>query len=172
MACAAAGALLCGASTASALLLPQSSRRRAHGLRRPTRSINIASVGSAGTSARGGQVLRPALPGRSLTTLDENITIVAGATEGFAARIRALAEPGDTVAFFEPCHELYPSQLALFGMRPRAVTLTAHETDWAFDAAELEAALRRRRFFCLMTLTTHGTPLLAGRTSSDRETVP
>ena len=50
-------------------------------------------------------------------------------------------------AFFEPCHELYPSQLALFGMRPRAVTLTAHETDWAFDAAELEAALRKATLF-------------------------
>ena len=81
-------------------------------------------------------------PGAFAYDADENITIVAGATEGFAACIRALAAPGDVVAFFEPCHELYPSQLALFGMRPHAVTLAAHETDWAFDAGELEAALR------------------------------
>ena len=87
-------------------------------------------------------------PGAFAYDADENITIVAGATEGFAACIRALAEPGDVVSFFEPCHELYPSQLALFGMRPRVpLTLTATPQGWAFDASELEAALRKTTLF-------------------------
>jgi aminotransferase len=148
MACAAAGALLCGASAASAAAAAA--------------ALEIAGPQAEETDALnqysfpyGAPELRRAVakyyaqrfPGAFAYDADENITVVAGATEGFAACIRALAEPGDTVAFFEPCHELYPSQLALFGMRPRAVTLTAHETDWAFDAAELEAALRGATLF-------------------------
>ena len=72
----------------------------------------------------------------------KNVTVVMGATEGFAASIRALTEPGDAVAFFEPFHELYPSQLAIFGLEPRAVTLRADDAAWSFDARELDEKLR------------------------------
>ena len=148
MACAAAGALLCGASAASAAAA--AAELEATGPRaEETDALNQYSFPYGAPELRRAVAKYYArrFPGAFAYDADENITVVAGATEGFAACIRALAEPGDTIAFFEPCHELYPSQLALFGMRPRAVTLTAHETDWAFDAAELEAALRSSTLF-------------------------
>ena len=70
-----------------------------------------------------------------------------GATEGFAASIRALTAPGDAVAFFQPFHELYPSQLAIFGLEARAVTLSAGFDRWSFDPAELDRALRGAKLF-------------------------
>jgi hypothetical protein len=36
--------------------------------------------------------------------------------------LRALCEPGDKVVFFQPFHELYPSQCTLWGLSPTAVT--------------------------------------------------
>merc|ERR1711941_158231 len=35
-----------------------------------------------------------------------SITVVLGATEGFACTLRTVCAPGDTVVFFEPFHEL------------------------------------------------------------------
>ncbi|CAH0376183.1 unnamed protein product [Pelagomonas calceolata] len=148
MACAAAGALLCGASADSAAAA--AATLEATGPRaEETDALNQYSFPYGAPELRRAvaKYYAQRFPGAFAYDADENITIVAGATEGFAACIRALAEPGDVIAFFEPCHELYPSQLALFGMLPRAVTLTAHETDWSFDAAELEAALRGARLF-------------------------
>ena len=148
MACAAAGALLCGASAASAAAA--AAALEATGPRaEETDALNQYSFPYGAPELRRAvtKYYAQRFPGAFAYDADENITIVAGATEGFAACIRALAEPGDTIAFFEPCHELYPSQLALFGMRSRAVTLTAHESDWAFDAGELEAALRKATLF-------------------------
>ena len=129
MACAAAGALLCGASAASAAAA--AAELEATGPRaEETDALNQYSFPYGAPELRRAvaKYYAQRFPGAFAYDADENITIVAGATEGFAACIRALAEPGDTVAFFEPCHELYPSQLALFGMRPRAVTLTAKPT--------------------------------------------
>jgi len=77
----------------------------------------------------------------------ENVTVTMGATEGFAASIRALTAPGDAVAFFQPFHELYPSQLAIFGLEARAVTLSAGFDRWSFDPAELDRALRGAKLF-------------------------
>ncbi|KAH8068192.1 transferase [Aureococcus anophagefferens] len=70
---------------------------------------------------------------------DANVTVVMGATEGFAATIRA--DGARDAAFFEPFHELYPSQLAIFGLTPRAVTLTAGKDAWGFDESQLDASL-------------------------------
>ena len=148
MACAAAGALLCGASVASAAAA--AAALEATGPRaEETDELNQYSFPYGAPELRRAvtKYYAQRFPGAFAYDADENITIVAGATEGFAACIRALAEPGDAVAFFEPCHELYPSQLALFGMRPRAVTLTATPRGWMFDAAELEAALQKARLF-------------------------
>ena len=148
MACAAAGALLCGASAASAA--NAAAELEATGPRaEETDALNQYSFPYGAPQLRHAvtKYYAQRFPGAFAYDADENITIVAGATEGFAACIRALAAPGDVVAFFEPCHELYPSQLALFGMRPHAVTLTATPQGWAFDAAELEAALRGATLF-------------------------
>ena len=149
MACAAAGALLCGASTASAAAA--AAELEATGPRaEETDALNQYSFPYGAPELRRAvaKYYAQRFPEAFAYDAGENVTIVAGATEGFAACIRALAEPGDTVAFFEPCHELYPSQLALFGMRPLAVTLTAGgRGGWTFETAELEAALRKATLF-------------------------
>ena len=148
MACAAAGALLCGASAASAAAA--AAELEATGPRaEETDALNQYSFPYGAPQLRHAvtKYYAQRFPGAFAYEADENITIVAGATEGFAACIRALAAPGDVVAFFEPCHELYPSQLALFGMRPHAVTLTATPQGWAFDTSELEAALLKATLF-------------------------
>ena len=82
---------------------------------------------------------------------DKNITVVLGATEGFAVCLRALCSPGDNVAFFQPFHELYPSQCTIFGLNPRAVTLREGADGWSYDAAELDAALSGARVLLLCT---------------------
>ena len=148
MACAAAGALLCGASAAS--VAAAAAELEATGPRaEETDALNQYSFPYGAPELRRAvaKYYAQRFPGAFAYDAAENITIVAGATEGFAATIRALAEPGDVVSFFEPCHELYPSQLALFGMRPHAVTLTATPQGWTFDASELEAALRKATLF-------------------------
>ena len=141
MVCAAAGALLAGDSEAAAAamakrleaLVPAGKRKDA---------LNQYSF------PYGAPALRRAIEAyykRWYPTVaadaDANVTVVMGATEGFAATIRALTEPGDVVAFFEPFHELYPSQLAIFGLTPRAVTLTAGKDAWGFDESQLDASL-------------------------------
>lgn len=75
------------------------------------------------------------------------ITVCMGATEGFAATLRGLASPGDPVVFFQPFHELYPSQVAVFHMEPRAVSLVARGDAWTFDKNELDRKLRGAKLF-------------------------
>ena len=73
---------------------------------------------------------------------EEEITVVLGATEGMAAAFCALFEPGDGVVVMQPCHELYPSQAAIFGLRPRFVTLREDRaaSTWRLDRDEVRAA--------------------------------
>jgi len=148
MACAAAGALLCGASAESAAAAA-AALETAGPQAEETDALNQYSFPYGAPELRRAvtKYYAQRFPGAFDYDADENVTIVAGATEGFAACIRALAAPGDVVSFFEPCHELYPSQLALFGMRPHAVTLTATPQGWTFDASELEEALRNSTLF-------------------------
>ena len=55
---------------------------------------------------------------------EEEITRRAGGErKAWAAAFCALFEPGDGVVVMQPCHELYPSQAAIFGLVPRFVTL-------------------------------------------------
>ena len=73
---------------------------------------------------------------------EDEITVVLGATEGMAAAFCALFEPGDGVVVMQPCHELYPSQAAIFGLRPRFVTLREDRAagTWRLDRDEMRAA--------------------------------
>mmetsp|Transcript_11522 Transcript_11522/g.29515 ORF Transcript_11522/g.29515 Transcript_11522/m.29515 type:complete len:385 (+) Transcript_11522:31-1185(+) len=84
---------------------------------------------------------------------NDNVTIVLGATEGFAVCLRGLCDPGDKVVFFEPFHELYPSQCTLWGLTPASVTL--HEDrengSWYFNEADLDKALKGARLFLFNT---------------------
>ena len=83
---------------------------------------------------------------------EANLTVCLGATEGFAICLRAICKPEDTVAFFQPFHELYPNQCTIWGLTPSAVTLYESfeaARGWFFDEAELEEALARATCFLL-----------------------
>ena len=70
---------------------------------------------------------------------EANLTVCLGATEGFAICLRAICKPEDTVAFFQPFHELYPNQCTIWGLTPTAVTLYESfeaARGWFFDEAE------------------------------------
>lgn len=73
---------------------------------------------------------------------EEEITVVLGASEGMAAAFCALFEPGDGVVVMQPCHELYPSQAAIFGLLPRFVTLREDREagKWRLDRDEVRTA--------------------------------
>ena len=64
--------------------------------------------------------------------------MVCGATEGMAAVLLALVDPGDEVIVFEPYYENYHPDLQLCGATRKLVTL--HAPDWGFDADELRRA--------------------------------
>ena len=72
---------------------------------------------------------------------EEEITVVLGASEGMAAAFCALFEPGDGVVVIQPCHELYPSQAAIFGLVPAFVTLREDRGagTWRLDRDEVRA---------------------------------
>eukprot|EP00038_Savillea_parva_P025689 m.48947 g.48947 ORF g.48947 m.48947 type:complete len:467 (+) comp7060_c0_seq1:46-1446(+) len=84
---------------------------------------------------------------------NDNVTVVLGATEGFAVCLRALCDPGDKVVFFEPFHELYPSQCTLWGLTPSSVTLHEDKENgtWFFNEAALERALTGAKVFLFNT---------------------
>lgn len=66
------------------------------------------------------------------------ITVVCGATEGMAAVLLALVDPGDEVIVFEPYYENYHPDLQLCGATRQLVTL--HAPNWGFDVEELRRA--------------------------------
>jgi N-succinyldiaminopimelate aminotransferase len=66
----------------------------------------------------------------------------AGATEGIAAAMLGLLEPGDEVVLFEPFYDSYPATIAMAGAVPRVVTMRF--PGFAIDEAELRAAVSPR----------------------------
>lgn len=73
---------------------------------------------------------------------DAEITVHAGATEALCSAFLALLDPGDEAVLFEPFYDCYRAGVAMAGGTPRLVTLRA--PDFAFDPAELEAAVSPR----------------------------
>jgi N-succinyldiaminopimelate aminotransferase len=73
---------------------------------------------------------------------DTEILVTAGATEGIAAALLALCEPGDDVVTFEPYYDSYAACIALAGAQRRVVQLRA--PDYGFDPDALEAAITPR----------------------------
>ncbi len=69
---------------------------------------------------------------------DTEVLVTCGATEGIAASLLALCEPGDGVVMFEPYYDSYAACTAMAGADRRVVTL--RRPDFSFDPAELEAA--------------------------------
>jgi len=81
---------------------------------------------------------------------ETEVTITTGATEGIAAAMLGLLNPGDEVATFEPYYDSYPACAALAGARLRAVPL--RPPSFRFDPVELAAVFGpRTRLFILNT---------------------
>ncbi|MHC4956932.1 MAG: aminotransferase class I/II-fold pyridoxal phosphate-dependent enzyme [Planctomycetota bacterium] len=81
---------------------------------------------------------------------ETEVTVTTGATEGIAAAMIGLLNPGDEVLTFEPFYDSYPACAAIAGASLDAVTL--HAPDFRFDPDELAAAFTpRTRLFVLNT---------------------
>jgi N-succinyldiaminopimelate aminotransferase len=78
----------------------------------------------------------------------DEILVTTGATEGIAAALIGLCEPGDGVVLFEPFYDSYPAAAEMAGLEAATVRLRA--PDWRFDPAELEAAVTARTRLLLL----------------------
>ena len=79
--------------------------------------------------------------GLELDPLTE-VAVTSGATEGIAASLLGLLNPGDEVVLFEPFYDSYCACVALAGAVPRFVTLRFPE--FALDPDALRAAIGER----------------------------
>lgn len=81
---------------------------------------------------------------------ETEVTVTTGATEGIAATMLGLLNPGDEVLAFEPYYDSYAACAAMAGARLHAVPL--RPPGFAFDERELAAAFGpRTRMFVLNT---------------------
>jgi aminotransferase len=74
---------------------------------------------------------------------ESEITIVVGATEGVFTSLRAICNSGDEIIVLQPFHEMYPSQAAILGLKPRYITLKENlqYKVWDLDRTELEEVI-------------------------------
>ena len=72
----------------------------------------------------------------------EEVVVFSGATEGIAASLLGILDPGDEVILFEPFYDSYPPGLALSGATPRFLTLRF--PDFALDGNALRALVTDR----------------------------
>jgi N-succinyldiaminopimelate aminotransferase len=73
---------------------------------------------------------------------DAEVLVTTGCTEGIAASLLGLCEPGDEVVVFEPYYDAYAAVAALAGATRRVVPLVW--PDWSFDPGDLDAAVTDR----------------------------
>ncbi|MFN8609387.1 MAG: methionine aminotransferase [Vulcanimicrobiota bacterium] len=73
---------------------------------------------------------------------DTEITVCSGATEGIAAVLLGLLNPGDEVILFEPFYDSYPACVALAGATARYLPLQL--PDFSVDWTALEALINPR----------------------------
>ena len=73
---------------------------------------------------------------------DTQVVVTTGATEGIAAALLGLVDPGDEVVVLEPYYDSYVAMIAFAGGVRRPVTLRA--PDFRLDPAELAAAVTPR----------------------------
>ncbi|MBF4161313.1 aminotransferase class I/II-fold pyridoxal phosphate-dependent enzyme [Nocardioides acrostichi] len=73
---------------------------------------------------------------------DTQVCVTTGATEGVAAALLGLLEPGDEVVVVEPYYDSYPAMLQVAGAVRRPVTLRA--PDFRLDPDEVRAAVTPR----------------------------
>lgn len=98
------------------------------------------------TPARGVPELRAAVAdharrwyGRELDP-DTQVQVAVGATEGIAAALLGILEPGDAVVTFEPYYDSYSAGIAMAGATRRTVAL--RPPDFGLDEDALRAAVR------------------------------
>ena len=72
------------------------------------------------------------------------VTVTCGCTEGIAATMLGLLNPGDEVVVFEPYYDSYRACMAMAGVTPRFVTLHPTETGFAYRDDELAGAFNER----------------------------
>ncbi len=92
---------------------------------------------------------------------DTEVLVTTGATEAIAASLLALCEPGDEVVTFEPYYDSYAACIAMAGAHRRVVTL--RPPDYAFDPAELRAAITPRTKLILLNSPHNPTGKVFGR---------
>ncbi|MBN5313530.1 methionine aminotransferase [Serratia marcescens] len=75
---------------------------------------------------------------------DEEITVIASASEGLYSAISALVHPGDEVIYFEPAFDSYASIVRLQGATPVAIKLSLQDfrVDWDEVAAAINGKTR------------------------------
>lgn len=69
------------------------------------------------------------------------VLVTVGATEGIAATILGLVEPGEEVLLIEPYYDSYAAAVALAGARRKTVPLVADGTGFVLDVDALERAI-------------------------------
>ncbi len=81
---------------------------------------------------------------------DTQVLVTVGATEGIAAAVLALAEPGDEVLLVEPYYDSYAATVALAGAVRRTVPLRRDAGRFRLDPDELRAAVGPRTRLLLL----------------------
>src|SRR6188472_2748240 len=79
---------------------------------------------------------------------DRQVVVTTGCTEGIAAALLGLVDPGDEVVVLEPYYDPYLAMLQMAGGVRRPVTLRA--PDFRLDLDELRAAVSDRTRFILL----------------------
>jgi N-succinyldiaminopimelate aminotransferase len=79
---------------------------------------------------------------------DSQVLVTTGCTEGIAAALLGLVDPGDEVIVLEPYYDSYVAMIQMSGGVRRVVTLRA--PDYRLDADELRAAMTPRTRFLLL----------------------
>ena len=76
---------------------------------------------------------------------EAEVTVTLGATEALASVLAGVCEAGDRVIVPQPYHEMYPSQAAIFGLKPDYVTLVeqVEAGTWELDRDEWAAVASR-----------------------------
>ncbi len=84
---------------------------------------------------------------------DTEVLVTAGATEALSGALLALLDTGDEVVLFEPMYDCYAAGIAMAGGVARPVPLRPPADGagrWAFDPAELRAAITPRTKLLLL----------------------
>jgi N-succinyldiaminopimelate aminotransferase len=93
---------------------------------------------------------------------DSQVLVTTGCTEGIAAALLGLVDPGDEVIVLEPYYDSYVAMIQMSGGVRRVVTLRA--PDYRLDAEELRTAVTPRTRFLLLNSPHNPTGTVLTRT--------